>query len=146
MDGFRFDLATVLGREGNGFNEHSASLQVAARRTLARLRQADRGALGRGLRAATSSGDFPPGWAEWNDRYRDTVRAFWRRDGGRIGEFAERFAGSSDLFRHNGRKPTAGINFLTAHDGFTLNDLVSYDERHNEANLREQCRRPSATT
>ena len=91
--------------------------------------------------AATSSGDFPPGWSEWNDRYRDTVRAFWRRDGGKIGEFAERFAGSSDVFRHNGRKPTAGINFVTAHDGFTLYDLVSYNERHNEANLRRQRRR-----
>jgi glycogen operon protein len=80
-------------------------------------------------------GRFPPGWAEWNDRYRDAVRSFWRRDGGKIGDFAERFAGSSDVFRHNGRKPTAGINFPTAHDGFTLCDLVSYNERHNEANL-----------
>ena len=80
-------------------------------------------------------GHFPAGWSEWNDRYRDTVRAFWRRDGGKLGEFAERFAGSSDVFRHNGRKPTAGINLLTAHDGFTLYDLVSYNERHNEANL-----------
>jgi glycogen operon protein len=65
------------------------------------------------------------------------VRSFWRRDAGRIGELAERFAGSSDLFRHNGRKPTANINFVTAHDGFTLHDLVSYDERHNEANLEQ---------
>jgi glycogen operon protein len=80
-------------------------------------------------------GRFPPGWAEWNDRYRDTVRSFWRRDAGKIGELAERFAGSSDVFRHNGRKPTAGINFVTAHDGFTLYDLVSYNDRHNQANL-----------
>jgi isoamylase len=79
-------------------------------------------------------GRFPAGWCEWNDRYRDTVRAFWRRDGGRIGEFAERLAGSSDIFRHNGRKPTASLNFVTAHDGFTLNDLVSYDQPRNEAN------------
>jgi glycogen operon protein len=80
-------------------------------------------------------GRFPPGWAEWNDRYRDSVRSFWRRDTGKIGELAERFAGSSDLFRHNGRKPTASVNFVTSHDGFTLCDLVSYNERHNEANL-----------
>ena len=75
------------------------------------------------------------GWSEWNDRYRDTVRGFWRGDPGRIGEFAERLAGSSDIFRHNGRKPTASINMITAHDGFTLCDLVSFNERHNEANL-----------
>jgi glycogen operon protein len=80
-------------------------------------------------------GHFPPGWSEWNDRFRDAVRAFWRSDAGKIGEFAERLAGSSDVFRHNGRKPTAGVNFLTAHDGMTLNDLVSYNERHNELNL-----------
>jgi glycogen operon protein len=80
-------------------------------------------------------GRFPPGWSEWNDRYRDTMRAFWRGDAGKIGEFAERFAGSSDLFRHNGRKPTAGINFICAHDGMTLYDTVSYNQRHNEANL-----------
>ncbi len=85
--------------------------------------------------AATSSDAFPAGWAEWNDRYRDTVRSLLRRDGGKIGELAERFAGSSDIFRHNGRKPTASINFPTAHDGFTLCDLVSYNDRHNEANL-----------
>jgi glycogen operon protein len=80
-------------------------------------------------------GRFPAGWAEWNDRFRDTVRSFWRRDARRIGELAERFAGSSDMFQHNGRKPTANVNFVTAHDGFTLHDLVSYDNRHNEANL-----------
>ncbi len=80
-------------------------------------------------------GRFPHGWSEWNDRYRDTVRGFWRGDEGKIGELAERVAGSSDLFRHNARKPTASINFITAHDGFTLQDLVSYGERHNEANL-----------
>ena len=73
-------------------------------------------------------GRFPAGWCEWNDRYRDTTRAFWRGDGGRMGELAERIAGSSDIFRHNGRKPTASLNFVTAHDGFTLNDLVSYDQ------------------
>ncbi len=79
-----------------------------------------------------------PGWSEWNDRYRDTVRGFWRGDGGRVGEFAERFAGSSDFFRHNGRKPTAGINFMTAHDGFTLIRPRLLQRQHNEANGEEK--------
>jgi glycogen operon protein len=82
-------------------------------------------------------GNFPAGWAEWNDRYRDTLRAFWHGGRRMLGGFAERFAGSSDLFRRNGRKPTASINFVAAHDGFTLRDTVSYNERHNEANLED---------
>ncbi len=134
VDGFRFDLATVLGREGTGFNEHSAFFKaLRAEPALAFVKLiAEPWDVGWG---GYQLGRFPAGWAEWNDRYRDAVRSFWRRDAGKIGEFAERFAGSSDLFRHNGRKPTAGINFPTAHDGFTLCDLVSYSERHNEANL-----------
>ncbi len=79
-------------------------------------------------------GNFPVGWAEWNDRYRDTVRAYWKGDGGLIGEFAPRLTGSSDLYESSGRKPYASINFVTAHDGFTLHDLVSYNDKHNEAN------------
>jgi glycogen operon protein len=134
VDGFRFDLATVLAREGNGFNEHSAFFKMLrAEPALAYVKLiAEPWDVGWG---GYQLGRFPPGWAEWNDRYRDTVRSFWRRDAGKIGELAERFAGSSDVFRHNGRKPTASINFTTAHDGFTLYDLVSYNERHNEANL-----------
>ncbi|MGB6306723.1 MAG: glycogen debranching protein GlgX, partial [Steroidobacteraceae bacterium] len=134
VDGFRFDLATVLGREGNGFNEQSAFFKaLRGDPALAYVKLiAEPWDVGWG---GYQLGRFPPGWAEWNDRYRDTVRSFWRRDAGKVGELAERFAGSSDLFRHNGRKPTAGINFPTAHDGFTLWDLVSYNERHNEANL-----------
>jgi isoamylase len=134
VDGFRFDLATVLGREGNGFNEHCAFFKsLRAEPALAYVKLiAEPWDVGWG---GYQLGRFPPGWAEWNDRYRDAVRSFWRRDAAKVGEFAERFAGSSDVFRHNGRKPTAGINFPTAHDGFTLNDLVSYNERHNEANL-----------
>jgi glycogen operon protein len=134
VDGFRFDLATVLARESHGFNEHSAFFKaVRAEPALEHVKLIaepwDVGWDGYQL------GRFPAGWAEWNDRFRDTVRSFWRRDPGKIGEFAERFAGSSDLFRHNGRKPTANVNFVTAHDGFTLHDLVSYNDRHNEANL-----------
>ena len=134
VDGFRFDLATVLGREGNGFNEHCAFFKsLRGEPALAYVKLiAEPWDVGWG---GYQLGRFPPGWAEWNDKYRDTVRSFWRRDPGRVGEFAERFAGSSDVFRHNGRKPTAGINFPTAHDGFTLCDLVSYNERHNEVNL-----------
>jgi glycogen operon protein len=134
VDGFRFDLASVLARDGNGFNENSALLNaVRAEPSLAYVKLiAEPWDVGWG---GYQLGRFPEGWSEWNDRYRDAMRAFWRRDAGKIGEFAERFAGSSDVFRHNGRKPTAGVNFLTAHDGFTLNDLVSYSERHNEANL-----------
>jgi glycogen operon protein len=79
-------------------------------------------------------GNFPPGWAEWNDRYRDGMRAYWKGDGGQIGEFARRFSGSSDLYGPAGKKPHGSINFITAHDGFTLHDLVSYNDKHNEAN------------
>ena len=133
VDGFRFDLATVLARDGKGFNENSAFFKALRDEpALAYIKLiAEPWDVGFG---GYQLGRFPAGWSEWNDRYRDTVRAFWRRDGGMLGEFAERFAGSSDIFRHNGRKPTAGVNFVTAHDGFTLNDLVSYNERHNEAN------------
>jgi glycogen operon protein len=134
VDGFRFDLATVLAREGNGFNKASAFFEaVRAEPALAYIKLiAEPWDVGWG---GYQLGNFPPGWSEWNDRFRDTVRAFWRRDDGRLGEFAERIAGSSDVFRHHGRKPTASINFITSHDGFTLHDLVSYERRHNAANL-----------
>src|SRR4029453_8178605 len=79
-------------------------------------------------------GNFPPLWTEWNGKYRDTVRGFWRGESATLGEFASRITGSSDLYEHNGRKPIASINFVTAHDGFTLRDLVSYNEKHNDAN------------
>jgi glycogen operon protein len=82
-------------------------------------------------------GNFPPGWAEWNDKYRDAVRSYWKGEGGVIGELASRLSGSSDIFQPAGRGPTASINFVTAHDGFALEDLVSYNRKHNEANLEE---------
>jgi glycogen operon protein len=136
VDGFRFDLATVLGREPGGFNAHAAFFKaVRAEPALAYVKLiAEPWDVGLG---GYQLGHFPPGWSEWNDRFRDTVRAFWRGDGGKLGELAERFAGSSDIFRHNGRKPTAGVNFVSVHDGMTLNDLVSYNQRHNEANLEQ---------
>jgi glycogen operon protein len=134
VDGFRFDLATVLAREANGFNENSPFFKaVRAQRALAYVKLiAEPWDVGLG---GYQLGHFPAGWSEWNDRYRDTVRAYWKGDGGKLGELAERLAGSSDLFRHHARSPTASLNFITAHDGFTLRDLVSYNERHNEANL-----------
>jgi isoamylase len=134
VDGFRFDLATVLGRESGAFNPQAALFKaLRAEPALAYVKLiAEPWDVGPG---GYQLGRFPPGWSEWNDRFRDTVRAFWRGDAGKIGELAERFAGSSDLFRHDGRKPTSGINFVTAHDGMTVNDLVSYNGRHNEANL-----------
>jgi glycogen operon protein len=134
VDGFRFDLGTVLARDDGGFNEHSAFFRaVRVVPSLAHVKLiAEPWDVGPG---GYQLGRFPAGWSEWNDRYRDTVRAFWRADAGKVGELAERLAGSSDLFRHNNRKPTAGINLVTAHDGFTLYDLVSYNDRHNEANL-----------
>jgi isoamylase len=133
VDGFRFDLGTVLGRDDQGFNERADFFAaVRAEPSLARAKLIaepwDSGPGGYQL------GRFPAGWSEWNDKFRDTVRAFWRAEPGKVGEFAERLAGSSDLFAHDDRTPAAGINLVTAHDGFTLRDLVSYNERHNEAN------------
>ena len=136
IDGFRFDLATVLGRDRSGFNSNSPFFAaLRADPVLAYVKLiAEPWDLGLG---GYQLGNFPPGWSEWNDRYRDTMRAFWHGGRRMLGGFAERLAGSSDLFRRNGRKPTASVNLITAHDGFTLRDLVSYNERHNEANLEE---------
>jgi glycogen operon protein len=136
VDGFRFDLAPELARNAQGFSA-SAAFLAAVRQdpVLAGVKLiAEPWDIGPG---GYQLGRFPPGWFEWNDRYRDTMRAFWLRHGaplGSRGEFARRFAGSSDLFQHNLRLPTASVNFIAAHDGFTLRDLVSYKHKHNEAN------------
>ena len=133
VDGFRFDLAPVLGRASDGFARQAALFAtLRADPSLGYVKLiAEPWDLGPG---GYQLGQFPAGWSEWNDRYRDTVRSFWRGDPHVLGAFAERFAGSSDLFRQRGRKPTASINLVTAHDGFTLADLVSYNEKHNDAN------------
>lgn len=133
VDGFRFDLATVLAREDEGFNEKSVLFdELRAEPSLAFTKLiAEPWDVGPG---GYQLGRFPMGWSEWNDRYRDQVRAFWNTDSGRIGDLAERMAGSSDIFRQRARKPTAGVNFITAHDGFTLRDLVSYNRRRNQEN------------
>ena len=133
VDGFRFDLATILAREPYGFDEGGGFLDACRQDpVLSSVKLiAEPWDIGPG---GYQVGQFPPGWAEWNDKFRDTVRAFWKGDPGKLSEYAARFSGSGDLFNKRGRKPWASVNFITAHDGFNLNDLVSYDEKHNEAN------------
>jgi isoamylase len=133
INGFRFDLATILGREPHGFEEEGRFLDACRQDpALSQVKLiAEPWDLGPG---GYQVGRFSPGWAEWNDAYRDTVRAYWRSDEGKLPQLASRFTASADLFAKRGRKPWASVNFITAHDGFTLNDLVSYNEKHNEAN------------
>jgi glycogen operon protein len=136
VDGFRFDLATTLARETSDFDGHSGFLDAVGQDPVLRKVKlvAEPWDVGDG---GYQLGGFPPGWAEWNDRYRDAVRRFWKGDSGLTGEVASRVTGSSDLFGRRGRRPWASINFVTAHDGFSLRDLVSYDHKHNEANGEE---------
>src|SRR5215813_6967830 len=133
VDGFRFDLASALAREFYDVDRLSAFFDVIHQDpVLSQVKLiAEPWDVGPG---GYQVGNFPVGWAEWNGKYRDCVRRFWRGDGGQVSELASRLAGSSDLYAHSGRAPHASINFVTAHDGFTLNDLVSYNEKHNEAN------------
>lgn len=133
VDGFRFDLATILGRERAGFDPSSSFLDAVRQDpVLSQVKLiAEPWDIGPG---GYQLGRFPPGWSEWNDRFRDTMRAFWRGDEGHLSDFATRLMGSADLFSHLGRRPSASVNFITAHDGFTLNDLVSYNDKHNHAN------------
>jgi len=133
VDGFRFDLAATLARELHEVDRLGAFLDIIHQDpVLSQVKLiAEPWDIGEG---GYQVGNFPVGWAEWNDRYRDTVRAYWKGDGGVAGDLAYRITGSSDLYAHSGRRPYASINFATAHDGFTLQDLVSYNEKHNEAN------------
>ncbi len=133
VDGFRFDLATVLAREAHGYDIYSGFLDAVTQDpTLAKVKLiAEPWDVGWG---GYQLGNFPPGWTEWNDRFRDGVRRFWRGDAGMIGELARRLTGSADFFQHKGRRPWSSVNFITAHDGFTMHDLVSYNQKHNEAN------------
>ena len=132
VDGFRFDLATILGREPHGFDEGGGFLDACRQDPILSSVKliAEPWDCGPG---GYQVGGFPPGWSEWNDRFRDTVRSFWRGEPV-VPDLATRLAGSADKFDHRGRRPWASVNFVTAHDGFTLHDLVSYDEKHNEAN------------
>ena len=133
VDGFRFDLASALARELFEVNKLSAFFDIIHQDpVLSQVKLiAEPWDIGEG---GYQVGNFPVGWTEWNGRYRDTVRRFWRGDGGQVSELASRLSGSADLYEHSGRRPYASVNFVTAHDGFTLRDLVSYNEKHNEAN------------
>ena len=133
VDGFRFDLATILGREPHGFEEEGRFLDACRQDpALSAVKLiAEPWDLGPG---GYQVGRFSPGWAEWNDAFRDTVRAYWRGDEHKLPQLAARVTASADLFAKRGRKPWASVNFVTAHDGFTLKDLVSYNDKHNEAN------------
>jgi isoamylase len=133
VDGFRFDLASTLARELHEVDKLGAFFDIIHQDPI--LSQvkliAEPWDLGAG---GYQVGNFPIGWSEWNGKYRDTVRRFWKGDGGVASEFATRISGSSDLYEWSGRRPHASVNFITCHDGFTLNDLVSYNQKHNEAN------------
>ncbi|MDR6236974.1 glycogen debranching protein GlgX [Pseudomonas oryzihabitans] len=133
VDGFRFDLATILGREPDGFDEGGGFLHACRQDPILAETKliAEPWDCGPG---GYQVGNFPPGWMEWNDTFRDTARAFWKGDEDQIGDFAKIFLGSGDKFNRRGRKPYSSVNFVTAHDGFTLADTVSYNDKHNEAN------------
>jgi isoamylase len=132
VDGFRFDLGTILAREPNGFDNRSGFLKACSQDPVLQTVKliAEPWDLGPG---GYQVGAFPPGWSEWNDQFRDTVRDFWRGEAA-ASSLAPRLSASADLYNRQGRRPWASINFVTAHDGFTLKDLVSYNEKHNEAN------------
>ena len=136
VDGFRFDLASTLARELHAVDKLSSFFDIIQQDPLISQVKliAEPWDIGDG---GYNVGGFPPLWSEWNGRYRDTVRDFWRGTPSTLGEFASRITGSSDLYQHSGRTPVASVNFVTAHDGFTLADLVSYDTKHNEANLED---------
>jgi glycogen operon protein len=133
VDGFRFDLASTLARELHEVDRLSAFFDIIHQDpVLSQVKLiAEPWDLGDG---GYQVGNFPAGWAEWNGKYRDTIRRYWKGDGGQVAELAYRLSGSSDLYEMSGRRPFASINFITAHDGFSLHDLVSYNEKHNEAN------------
>ena len=133
VDGFRFDLASALARDGNGPDPNAPLLSAITQDPVLRetkLIAEPWDASGDGYMV----GRFPPGWCEWNDRFRDTIRDFWRGKSGGVRDLAYRLSGSSDLYADDGRHPLSSINLITAHDGFTLRDLVSYNDKHNEAN------------
>ncbi|WP_419817499.1 glycogen debranching protein GlgX [Glaciibacter flavus] len=133
VDGFRFDLASTLAREFYDVDKLSTFFELVQQDPVVSQVKliAEPWDVGPG---GYQVGNFPPQWTEWNGKYRDTVRDFWRGEAATLGEFASRLTGSSDLYEHSGRRPVASINFVTAHDGFTLRDLVSYNDKHNDAN------------
>jgi glycogen operon protein len=136
VDGFRFDLAATLARELKEVDRLSAFFDIIQQDpVISQVKLiAEPWDVGEG---GYQVGKFPPMWSEWNGLYRDTVRDYWRAQGTTLGQLASRFTGSSDLYENTGRRPHASVNFITAHDGFTLHDLVTYNEKHNEANLED---------
>ena len=136
VDGFRFDLASALARECWEMDRLAAFFDIIHQDPVISQTKliAEPWDLGPG---GYQVGNFPVLWTEWNGKYRDCVRRFWKGDGGTVGELSSRLSGSSDLYAHNGRRPSASLNFVTCHDGFTLRDLVSYQRKHNEANGEE---------
>ncbi|MEJ8756947.1 glycogen debranching protein GlgX [Pontibacter sp. H259] len=133
VDGFRFDLASTLARELHGVDKLGSFFDIIHQDpVISQVKLiAEPWDIGEG---GYQVGNFPPGWSEWNGKYRDCMRDYWRGENSMLAEFADRFTGSSDLYQDDYRRPTASINFITAHDGFTLHDLVSYNEKHNDAN------------
>jgi glycogen operon protein len=134
VDGFRFDLAPTLARQEGGFDQVSAFFDLVAQDPIVSQAKLIAEPWDVGQTDSYDLGRFPPLWREWNGKYRDTMRDFWRSHEGILGDFATRFTGSSDLYGGAGRRPTASVNLITVHDGFTLADLVSYNTKHNEAN------------
>ncbi|BBH68405.1 glycogen operon protein GlgX homolog [Actinoplanes sp. OR16] len=137
VDGFRFDLAPTLARQAGAYDRVSAFLDMVAQDPVVSRVKLIAEPWDVGQMDSYDLGRFPPLWREWNGKYRDTMRGFWASRPVGIGEFATRFTGSSDLYGTSGRRPTASVNLITVHDGFTLRDLVSYDHKHNEANGEE---------
>jgi isoamylase len=136
IDGFRFDLTTTLARVEGPFDEHASFLDAVAQDPVLASVKLIAEPWDTGL-GGYQVGHFPPGWAEWNGKYRDTIRKYWKGDEGELATLASRLAGSADIYRRRGRRPWASVNFVTAHDGFTLRDLVSYNHKHNQANKED---------
>ena len=134
VDGFRFDLAPTLARQEGGFDQASAFFDLVSQDPVVSRVKLIAEPWDVGQTDSYDVGRFPPLWREWNGKYRDTMRDFWRGTAGMAPDFATRFAGSSDLYGGHGRRPTSSVNLITVHDGFTLTDLVSYDTKHNENN------------
>ena len=139
VDGFRFDLAPSLARDEGGFDKLASFFDIVTQDPVISQVKLIAEPWDVGQSDSYDLGRFPPLWSEWNGRYRDTMRGFWRMQDGNLADFATRFAGSSDLFNSSDRRPIASVNMVTTHDGFTLRDLVSYNGKHNEANGNDNC-------
>ena len=147
VDGFRFDLAPTLGRADGDFDPFSAFFDVVSQDPVISQVKLIAEPWDVGRMDSYDIGRFPPLWSEWNGRFRDTVRDWWRSHDGLLGDFATRLCGSADIYDRpdEGRRPSASVNFVTVHDGFPLTDLVSYNNKHNDANGRATATAPTTT-